>query len=117
VARNGTAFTRRGTFAIKGGAVKAELGPIEEGCECFACQRFSRAYIRHLLNVNEILGLRLVSIHNTHFYLQVMRDIRRHLAHGTFAEFRREFAASYVPTRKVLAARAKHAEAGTAATE
>ncbi len=111
VARNGTAFTRRGTFAIKGGAVKAELGPIEEGCECFACQRFSRAYIRHLLNVNEILGLRLVSIHNTHFYLQVMRDIRRHLAHGTFAEFRREFAGSYVPTRKVLAARAKHAEA------
>lgn len=105
VARNGTAFTKRGTFAIKGGAVKAEFGPIEEGCECFACKHFSRAYIRHLLNVNEILGLRLVSIHNSHFYLQVMRDIRTHLEQGTFATFRKEFIETYVPTRKVLAGR------------
>ncbi len=106
VARNGTAFTRRGTFAIKGGAVKADFRPIEEGCACFACQRFTRAYIRHLLNVNEILGLRLVSIHNTHFYLQVMREVRAALAAGTFAEYRRKFVANYVPTRRVLAARA-----------
>lgn len=106
VARNGTAFTRHGTFAIKGGAVKAEFRPIEEGCTCFACRHFTRAYIRHLLNVNEILGLRLVSIHNTHFYLQVMREVRAALAAGTFAEYRRNFAANYVPTRRVLAARA-----------
>jgi queuine tRNA-ribosyltransferase len=106
VARNGTAFTRRGTFAIKGGAVKAEFRPLEEGCECFACRHFTRAYIRHLLNVNEILGLRLVSLHNTHFYLQVMREVRAALAAGTFAEYRREFVANYVPTRRVLAARA-----------
>lgn len=107
VARNGTAFTRRGTFAIKGGAVKADAGPIEEGCRCFACKHFSRAYIRHLLNVNEILGLRLVSIHNSHMYMQVMADIRSHLAAGTFAEFRRQFVANYVPTRRVLAGRAR----------
>ncbi len=105
VARNGTAFTSRGTFAIKAGACKADLGPIEPGCDCFACRQFSRAYIRHLLNANEILGLRLVSIHNTHFYLQVMRDIRSHLAAGTFAEYRREFAANYIPTRPVVEAR------------
>jgi queuine tRNA-ribosyltransferase len=105
VARNGTAFTRRGTFAIKGGACKAEFGPIEEGCDCFACRRFTRAYIRHLLNVNEILGLRLVSIHNSHFYLRVMREAREHLAAGTFAAFRRDFIAHYVPTRRVLASR------------
>jgi queuine tRNA-ribosyltransferase len=105
VARNGTAFTRRGTFAIKGAACKADLGPIDEGCRCFACRHFSRAYVRHLLNVNEILGLRLVSIHNSHFYLQVMKDIRAHLAAGTFAGFRREFLAHYVPTRRVLASR------------
>lgn len=105
VARNGTAFTRRGTFAIKGGAVKADFGPIETGCECFACRHFSRAYIRHLLNVNEILGLRLVSIHNSHMYLKVMADIRTHLAQGTFNEFRREFIAGYVPTKRVLAGR------------
>lgn len=106
VARNGTAFTRRGTFAIKGGAAKAEFRPIEEGCACFACRHFTRAYIRHLLNVNEILGLRLVSLHNTHFYLQVMREVRAALAAGSFAEYRRQFATTYLPTRRVLAARA-----------
>ena len=110
VARNGTAFTSRGTFAIKGGACKAEFRPIEDGCECFACRQFTRAYIRHLLNVNEILGLRLVSIHNSHFYLHVMAEIRRHLAAGTFGEFRREFIANYVPTSRVLAGRMVGAE-------
>jgi queuine tRNA-ribosyltransferase len=105
VARNGTAFTRRGTFSIKGGAVKADFGPIEEGCGCFACKNFSRAYVRHLLNVNEILGLRLVSIHNSHMFLKLMADVRAHIAAGTFAEFRREFIANYTPTSRVLAGR------------
>jgi queuine tRNA-ribosyltransferase len=108
VARNGTAFTRKGTYNVKGGAVKADFRPMEEGCQCFACQRFSRAYIRHLLNVNEILGLRMVSVHNSHMYLEVMKDIRQHLAAGTFGEFRREFIANYVPSQKILSARVKH---------
>ena len=105
VARNGTAYTTEGTFSIKGGAVKAQFRPIEEGCECFACRHHTRAYIRHLLNVNEILGLRLVSIHNSHFYLRLMSDIRRHLAAGSFAEFRRGFVAQYRPTERVRAQR------------
>ena len=105
IARNGTAFTRKGTFAVKGGAVKMHFGPIEEGCTCFACRHHTRAYIRHLLNVNEILGLRLVSIHNSHLYLRVMEDIRTHLAAGTFGEFRREFIGNYRPSQKVLTAR------------
>ena len=105
VARNGTAFTRRGTVSVKAGFNKADFRPIEEGCECFACRHFSRAYLRHLLNVNEILGLRMVSVHNSHLYLKLMADMRAHLAAGTFAEFRREFAAHYVPSQKVLAGR------------
>ena len=105
VARNGTAYTRKGTISVKGGAYKRDWGPIEEGCDCFACQRFTRAYLRHLLNVNEILGLRMLSVHNSHMYIKVMEDIRRHLAAGTFGEFRREFIAGYTPSRKVLAAR------------
>jgi queuine tRNA-ribosyltransferase len=109
VARNGTAFTRKGTISIKGGAVKADFGPIENGCGCFACVNFSRAYLRHLLNVNEILGLRMLSVHNSHFYLDVMREIRSHLAAGTFGEYRRQFAATYVPSRKILSARLKEA--------
>jgi queuine tRNA-ribosyltransferase len=105
VARNGTAFTRAGTISLKGGAYKRDWGPIEEGCGCFACQRFTRAYLRHLLNVNEILGLRMVSVHNSHLFLQLMADVRAHLRAGTFGEFRREFITRYVPSRRVLAAR------------
>jgi queuine tRNA-ribosyltransferase len=105
VARNGTAFTCRGAFGLKGGAYKADFRPIEEGCACFACKHFTRAYLRHLLNVNEILGLRMVSVHNSHLFLKVMADVRAAIAAGTFAEFYREFIANYVPSRKVLSAR------------
>jgi queuine tRNA-ribosyltransferase len=112
LARNGTAFTRQGTISIKGGAVKSDFGPIAEDCACFACRNFSRAYLRHLLNVNEILGARMLSVHNSHFYLEVMREIRAHLAAGTFAKYRRQFAATYVPTQKILASRLQHALAG-----
>src|SRR5579863_10112397 len=105
VARNGTAFTTKGTISIKAGFNKADFGPIEEGCECFACRNFTRAYLRHLLNVGEILGLRMVSVHNSHMFLKTMTDIRAAIAAGTFAEFRREYAANYVPSRKILSAR------------
>src|SRR5215472_1800781 len=110
VARNGTAFTRKGTISIKAGAYKADFRPIDETCDCFACRNFTRAYLRHLLNVGEILGLRMLSVHNTRMFLKVMSDIRATVLDGTFAEFRREFAANYVPTRKVLLARAAEAE-------
>lgn len=110
VARNGTAFTRQGSISIKGGAQKADFRPIEEDCDCFACQHFTRAYLRHLLNVGEILGLRMLSVHNTRMYLRVMEDIRKNIAVGTFSEFRREFVAKYIPTQKVLLARAAAAD-------
>jgi queuine tRNA-ribosyltransferase len=110
IARTGTAFTRRGAFGIKGGSYKADFRPIEEGCDCFACKNFTRAYLRHLLNVNEILGLRMVSVHNSHLFLKVMADTRAHIAAGTFAEFYREFIASYVPSKKVLDARKTETE-------
>jgi queuine tRNA-ribosyltransferase len=110
VARNGTAFTRKGSISIKGGSYKADFRPIDEKCDCFACRNFTRAYIRHLLNVGEILGLRLLSVHNTRMYLKVMEDIRTKIADGTFAEFRKEFAENYVPTKKVLLARAAAAD-------
>jgi len=110
VARNGTAFTRKGSISIKAGACKADFRPIDEGCDCFACRHFTRAYLRHLLNVGEILGLRMLSVHNTRMYLRVMEEIRAAIANGTFADYRREFAANYVPTQKVLLARAAAAD-------
>jgi queuine tRNA-ribosyltransferase len=106
VARNGTAFTKKGTISIKAGFNKSDFRPIEEGCECYACKNFTRAYLRHLLNVNEILGLRMVSVHNSHMYIKVMSDIRSHLAAGTFGEFREDFIRNYIPTEKILKARA-----------
>jgi len=110
VARNGTAFTRKGSISIKAGAYKADFRPIDEGCDCFACKHFTRAYLRHLLNVGEILGLRMLSVHNTRMFLKVMEDTRAAILTGSFAEFRKEFAANYVPTQKVLLARAAEAD-------
>ena len=110
IARNGTAMTRKGSLNIKAGFNKANFGQIEEGCECFACRHHTRAYLRHLLNVNEILGLRMLSVHNSHMILKVMTDIRAHLAAGTFGEFRREFIANYKPSKKVMLARAAELE-------
>jgi queuine tRNA-ribosyltransferase len=108
VARNGTAFTYKGTVSIKAGFNKADFRPIEEGCECYACRNFTRAYLRHLLNVDEILGLRMLSVHNSHLYMKVMADIRQHLAAGTFSDFREMFVRTYIPTQKVLQGRASH---------
>jgi len=110
IARTGTAVTRRGAFGLKGSAYKADFNPIEEGCGCFACRHFTRAYLRHLLNVNEILGLRMVSVHNSYLYLKVMADARAHLAVGTFADFYREFIMNYKPSQKILAARKMETE-------
>jgi queuine tRNA-ribosyltransferase len=110
VARNGTAFTHKGTISIKGGMYKADFTPIEDGCECYACRHFTRAYLRHLLNVNEILGLRMLSVHNSHMYLKVMREVRQSIANGTFAEYRRNFVANYRPSQKVMLARAAAAD-------
>lgn len=95
IARNGTAFTAAGTLNLKNAPFARDPGPIEEGCTCPACSTFSRAYLRHLIKAEEILGLRLVTLHNLHFYLTLMRKIRSAILDGSFAEFRREFVAGY----------------------
>ena len=110
VARNGTAYTRRGAIGIKGGQFKADFRPIEDNCDCFACKNFTRAYLRHLLNVNEILGLRMVSVHNSHLFLKIMAEVRAAIDAGTFAEFYRQFIANYTPSQRVLAQRKKETE-------
>ena len=106
VARNGTAYTSGGAINLRASHQKEDFGPIEEGCECFACTHHTRAYLRHLLKAGEILGLRMLSVHNSHFYMEIMRDIRRHLAEDTFDDYREDFVANYQPTSKVLEGRA-----------
>ena len=95
VARNGSAYTADGCLPVKAGRFKGDMRPIEDGCRCYACAHFTRAYIRHLINVNEILGHRLMTIHNLHFYMQLMAQIRDSIDAGSFADFRRRFVARY----------------------
>lgn len=84
-ARNGSAFRRCGPpIHVKMGEFKSDTSPIEDGCDCYACRNFSRAYIRHLLNVGEILGVRLLTIHNIRCYMTFMADMRASIANGTF---------------------------------
>ena len=97
IARNGTAFTAAGTVNLKNAPFASEKGPIEEGCGCYACREFSRGYLRHLIKAEEILGLRLVSLHNLHFYIRLMERARAEIEAGTFETFRRHFVAGYRP--------------------
>ena len=87
-ARNGTAFTRNGPVPVKAGRFSRDFSPVEEGCDCYCCRNFSRAYVRHLLHCGEILGVRLLTIHNVRFFMRFMADMRRALDEGSFAEFR-----------------------------
>jgi len=109
VARNGTAYTRSGAIGLKGAAYKTDFGPLEAGCDCFACRNFTRAYLRHLLRADEILGLRMLSVHNSHMYLKLMADVRAAIASGTFGEFYRDFITGFKPSQKVMAQRTKAA--------
>jgi queuine tRNA-ribosyltransferase len=95
LARNGTAFTAGGTLNVKNAEFALQKGPIEEGCACPACSEFSRSYIRHLLKAEEILGLRLVTLHNLHFYLHLMERARTEIVGGRFNTFRQDFVAEY----------------------
>ena len=95
VGRNGCAYTTRGMKQIKAGHNKKNFNPIDEKCGCYACQNFSRAYIRHLLNVGEILGLRLLSLHNLYFYHDLMEQIRSNIKNDTFDQFMRKFRENY----------------------
>jgi queuine tRNA-ribosyltransferase len=95
LARNGTAFTAAGTLNLKNAEFIMQKGPIEEGCRCPACAEFSAGYIRHLIKAEEILGLRLITLHNLHFYLELMKHTRGAIENGSFSEFRKDFVANY----------------------
>ncbi len=95
--RNGTAFTREGRYPVKAGKYKEDPRPLEEGCSCYACRHFTRAYIRHLLHANEMLGMRLVTLHNLQMFYDLMADIRRAILGQSFGEFRMEFNRVYRP--------------------
>jgi queuine tRNA-ribosyltransferase len=92
-ARNGTLFTRAGKLNIRRAAYATDPRPVEDGCACYTCQHFSRAYLRHVAVAGEILSARLNTLHNLYFYQQLMRAMREALAAGRFAAFARPFLA------------------------
>ena len=92
--RHGGAYVGNGqTISLKAAKFAKDFTPIEENCQCYACCNFTKAYIRHLLNVGEILGMRLLTLHNLHYYLYLARRIRCAIEDGTFESLRREFMA------------------------
>jgi len=92
-ARNGWLFTRYGDVKIKNARHKDEDQPLDASCNCYTCQNFSRAYLHHLHRCGEILGARLNTIHNLHYYLELMQDMRKAIEEARFAEFRVQFSA------------------------
>src|SRR5205809_7066333 len=95
LARNGTAFAATGTVNLKNAEFARDKNPIEQGCACPACQEYTRGYIRHLIKAEEILGLRLITLHNLHLYLNLMSQARTEIERGTFNQFRKTFVAEY----------------------
>jgi queuine tRNA-ribosyltransferase len=83
-ARNGQLFTSEGTLNIRNSRFQSDLGPIDPACDCYACRNYSRAYVRHLQQCNEILGARLATIHNLRYYLDLMARMRAAIEAGTF---------------------------------
>jgi len=102
VARNGGLLTPQGRLNLRNARYAADPLPVEPGCDCYACQHFSRAYLRHLLKTEEILGLHLATVHNVRFMIKLMAQIRQQIAAGTFAAFREAFLAEYrLPNQEV----------------
>ena len=95
MARNGTAMTSHGKVVIKNKQYETDFRPLDEECDCYACKNYSRAYIRHLMKSGEILGARLMTIHNLRFLTKLMENVREAIKEDRLLEYRDEFYAKY----------------------
>ena len=95
IARNGALFVRTGRLNIRNARYADDPAPIEEGCDCYTCRHFSRAYLRHLIMAKEILGFRLATLHNLRFMMNLLQEIREAILAGTFSVLKKEFLANY----------------------
>jgi len=90
-ARNGFLYTRQGILRIRNARYRDDTGPVDPGCGCYTCRNYSRAYLKHLDKCGEILGSRLATIHNLHYYQDLMRDLRNGIAGGNLEGFVERF--------------------------
>jgi len=95
LARHGHAYTRNGKINLKNSKYKEDFTAVEDNCKCYACKNYTKAYIRHLITANETFGARLLSIHNIHFLINLMNDIRENIKTDTLEEFRDNFILNY----------------------
>lgn len=95
IARNGTVFTRKGKLVVRNAAYARDFSPLDHDCDCYVCRNYTRSYIRHLINAKEVLGIRLTTIHNLYFLLNLMKDIRMAIEGGYLSEFKNEFFESF----------------------
>ncbi len=95
IARHGNAFTKYGKISLKNAKYKEDFTPIEEGCDCYACKNYTKAYIRHLVNVDEVLGGRLLSIHNIRFLIRLAEELRQAIKEDRVLEYRDKFYETY----------------------
>lgn len=91
IARNGTVFTRDGKLVVRNAEYARDFRPLDPDCDCYTCKNFTRAYIRHLIKANEVLGIRLTTLHNLRFVLKLMEDIRTAIAGDNFEEYKKNF--------------------------
>lgn len=95
IARNGTTLTSQGRIVVKNAKYKDDFGKLDPECDCYTCQNYSRAYLRHLFNVDEILGARLATLHNLYFLLKLMENIRKAIKEDRLLEYKEEFYKKY----------------------
>ena len=95
IARHGTAMTSKGKLVVRNAEYERDFTPIDNECDCYACKNYTRAYIRHLVKTDEILGIRLLSIHNIRFLTKLMERVRIEIENDNLLNFKNEFYKKY----------------------
>lgn len=93
--RTGTAFTSEGKIVVRNSIYSRDFTPLDDKCSCYTCKNFTKAYLRHLINVKEVLGVQLITYHNVYWYKSFMARIRQAITDGDFPEFKKEFLANF----------------------
>ena len=102
IARHGNAFTKYGKINLKNAKYKEDFSPVDESCDCYTCKNFTKAYIRHLVTSNEMLGASLLSIHNLRFLIRITEDLRECIKNNNILEYRDNFIKNYYGNKEYL---------------
>ena len=95
IARNGTAFTSKGKVVVRNATYEKDFTALDPECDCYTCKNYTRAYIRHLIKANEILGVKLLSIHNLKFLTNLMKNVKIEIENDNFGNFKADFYKKY----------------------